>query len=548
MKTKLISLNVSALLVAFPVLAQETSSTNVGFAEPSHAAIDSIVEATMTQWDVPGLSLTIVANGEAWSVKGYGVRELGKPELVDENTIFSLGSCSKAFASAAVALLVEDGALFWEQRVVDHLPWFRLYDPWTTYELRVKDIVTHRVGTPSSNHLRSLAKDRKDFLMRLPHGDPAHRFRDRFGYTNDMFILSGALVEAVSGKSWDEFVRTRIWEPLGMGSTSSNMQRVNSSPNHALPHVFQERLFEVNVTPGPELVTVPWEYRDDVAVPSGGVASSANDMVKWIKFHVGVEGMPAILPATTVDLLHAPHTVVSSPAYWMMHEGPGAYAMGWATGQYLGRTVVSHGGNATGFNSSVTLVPEERFGIFVSVNRNSYVPWLLPRIILDQFFASGEGRDWHARYFDVLESGNARRQRGEEHRLAGRIEGAGPSLPLDMYTGTYHNDYAGSLQIRLGAEGERAVPIAPPAQFGNWYTSHPLVRKEVVPGERGHRLFAELDGRDGPIVLQLDRWHIDQFDAYLGHVRVHFSFTIDERGQVTSVALDYFGDFERIGG
>jgi len=190
---------------------------------PSVEEIDAWVEDAMARWEVPGLGLAIVHEGRSYLSTGYGVRELGRDTPVDGGTLFSIGSCSKAFGAATIASLVEEGKLRWDDRITDHIPWFRLHDPWTTREIRVRDIVTHRVGTGSNQPLRPLVTDRRDYLMRLPHTDPDHPFRDRYGYTNDMFVLTGHLVETVSGTDWDSYAREKLWNPLGMATTTARM-------------------------------------------------------------------------------------------------------------------------------------------------------------------------------------------------------------------------------------------------------------------------------------------------------------------------------------
>jgi len=477
-------------------------------------AIDAYIAKAMKDWDVPGLSISIVQGGRVVAAKGYGVRGLGRPDAVDENTLFSIGSSTKAFGSTAVALLVEDGKLKWDDRVVDYLPWFRLPDPWITHELRVKDLLTMRAGTPSLNQLREIAKDRTDFLRRLRFSEQVHGFRDQYGYTNDMLITSGALVEAVAGKTWDEFMRERIWDPLGMKSTTSRMARARAEPNHMAPHAFKERFVGHAKTPGPQLRPIAWEYSDDVAVPAGGVVSSARDMAEWIRFQLDVDGRGLLSPKMK-RLLHAPETVIANLDWWMTAENYATYAMGWVTGEFLGRTVVSHGGEGPGFNAQVAMFPGEGFGLFIVANRNSLLPYLLTKYIMAAYFGGAEKRDWAAPYVKQIETWNTAIKQAEAARQAGRLKNVGPSLPLARYAGTYVNDLTGRLQIQATDSG----------------------------------LVAEIAARERPIRMPLEHWQIDQFTATRNEwgVLLYYTFDINASGAVTGVTVSAFGTFKRVG-
>ncbi len=521
---------------------------------PTIDEIDAWVEAGLERWDVPGLTLAIIDNGEIYLSKGYGVRELGKSSKVDENTLFSIGSCSKAFGAASLAALVEEGALTWDDRVIDHLPWFRLHDPWTTNEIRVRDIITHRVGTGSTQQLRPLVHNRRDYLSRLPYNTPDHQFRDRYGYTNDMLILTGQLVETVSGVDWDSFARDRLWAPLGMNTTTARMAPANTSPNHAEPHAFRERRYVGGYnTPGPPLEPVPWQYAENVMVPSGGVISSASEMAEWMKFHLGTHPSPPLTKAS-VELMHTPHTVIQRPTSWMTFEEPGAYAMGWATGRFDNVTTVGHAGAALGFNCSIAMVPQKRFGIFTTANRNSELPYVLTKWAVTQFFGGPEARarDWHAEHERNVRATNRRAGEAEKTRTETRLS-QGPSLPLDAYVGRFQNNFAGTLEIQLTQDPTEFQLRPAEGRAGRWDATpgvhereEPNMDRTSSDGRDKPFLVAQLDGREGPIQLPLDPWHLDQFDAWYGDIRIGVSFTINDLAKVTGVTLDYYGDFERI--
>ncbi|MDH3733359.1 MAG: serine hydrolase [Gemmatimonadota bacterium] len=527
------------------------AQSDAGDSAPTVTEIDEWVRGAMDAWDIPGLALAVIVDGEVLMAKGYGVRQLGEPDLVDENTLFSIGSCSKAFGAAAVAHLVEARALEWDDRVTDYLPWFRLWDPWTTQELRVRDIVTHRVGTPSTQWLRPISKNRRDYLSRLQYGGRQHRFRDRFGYTNDMFILSGQLVETVSGERWNEYATESLWGPLGMSSTTALIDEANARPNHAMPHAFRERRYVgSHQGPGPALEPVPWQYVDDLMVPSGGIISSANDMAKWLRFHVGATDGP--LSRTSIEWMHAPHTAIQQALSWMTFEGGGAYAMGWATGHFAGVRTVGHAGAALGFNCSTVMVPDEDFAVWSNVNRNSDLPYVLSKWIVARFFGDSEDRamDWNAVQLERVAAQTDNARRVEAGRQAARLDQP-PSLPLAEYAGSYENEFAGPLTIRVVEGSLDRRPSPAEGRAGRWDATpglNELPGTDVSASSAGStqpRLVAELDGRERPMQIELEHWHVDRFDGWWGDIKIGFSFEIDAQAKVSGVTLDYYGDFAR---
>lgn len=318
-----------AILLAF-ALAVSVNSQSAPL-----QGFDARVERAMAEWHVPGLAIAVVKDDTVVMAKGYGVREAGKPARVDGNTLFAIGSCSKAFAAASVAMLVNDGRLGWEDHVQTYLPWFELYDPWVARDIRVRELLAHRVGTSYliENRFRPVASDAKDLLGRARHIQPISPFRDRYVYSNNMFIAAGQLVAAVSGKKWEDFARERIWGPLGMVSTNASTDTVRQSSNQAVPHVMVGNQFD-------RLASVRWEFPDRVAVPSGGVNSTAVDMAQWLRFQLAggrVAGGQLIRPEVFAEM-HKPQTLALDPTRdlvisrrwrsrdWKAHSG----RTGWA--------------------------------------------------------------------------------------------------------------------------------------------------------------------------------------------------------------------------
>ncbi len=199
--------------------------------------IDDYANTVMTTWKGPGMAIGIVKDDKLVFAKGYGVRELGKPDKVDENTVFAIASNSKAFTAASLAILVDEKKLSWDDKVSKYLPDFQMYDPWVTNELTIRDLVSHRVGldTFSGDLLwYDTTYSSDEILHRLRYLKPVSSFRTRFGYQNLMFIAAGKVIEKVSGKPWAEFVRERILTPLGMDRTTTSVKDLKD--NAAMPH------------------------------------------------------------------------------------------------------------------------------------------------------------------------------------------------------------------------------------------------------------------------------------------------------------------------
>ena len=221
---------IAALLLTLPVFAAAAPPKN----------FDARVEAVMKASEVPGAAIAIVENGKVTLARGYGVRKLGSPEAVNADTLFQIGSTTKAVTAAALALLVEEGKIRWDDRVIDHLPGFRMYDPWVTREITVRDLLVHRSGLGRGQgdlmFVPSTEISRADLVRRIQFLKPATSFRSGFAYDNVLYAVAGQLIEAVSGKTWEDFVEERIFQPVGMKTSVTNDVDRLSAPDRAFPH------------------------------------------------------------------------------------------------------------------------------------------------------------------------------------------------------------------------------------------------------------------------------------------------------------------------
>ena len=327
----------SILLAAFSILLAPGPAPAQ---EGALRGFDAYVEAAMKEWKVPGLAVAVVKDDRLIHARGYGVKEVGRPDLVDEHTLFAVGSTSKAFTTAALGMLVDEGKLDWDDRVVEGLSGFRLYDPYVTREMRIRDLVTHRSGLSRADRLWYVGYPREEVLRRIRFHEPTWSFRTHYGYQNIMFLAAGQIIPEVTGTSWDDFVDRRIFTPLGMERSNTSVTALEGDANVATPHMLVEG------------EPVPIRYRNiDNVGPAGSINSSTAEMARWVRLHLGggvFEGR-RLLKEETVAEIHSPQTVMPidediRELYPTTHFR--AYGFGWYLQDHRG----AEGGAARGWD------------------------------------------------------------------------------------------------------------------------------------------------------------------------------------------------------
>lgn len=378
------------------------------------------------------------------AAKGYGVRELGKPDRVDENTVFSIASLTKSFTATAAAMLVDDGKLAWDAPVRRYLPTFALGDPYLTDAITVRDLLSHRTGLHGSNMAWVVTDvDRAELLRRTRYLQPERPFRTTQVYSNVGFTIAGELA-AAAGTSYEALVRTRIFLPLGMRSTTITMSALANQPNRVSPHA---------VIGGVQR-PIPW--RDiDVIAPAGAINSTAADMAQWLRFQLGdgTFGGRRLVSAEGLWEIHSPQVVITvTPAMKRARlvEGWGAYALGWNVMDYRGHPMVWHSGNADGQPSIMALLPNDGLGVVVMTN--TWAAGLLHAMILNRVMDTYLGappRDWSGEM--LARKTQIRDQYAQSlHALeATRVAGTKPSHPIADYAGTYTDSLYGDEIVHL---------------------------------------------------------------------------------------------------
>ena len=427
--------------------------------------LDEYIIKSMADWGTPGLSIAIVRDDSVIYAKGYGVRELGKPDRVDENTLFAIGSLTKSFTTAALSILADDGKIRWDDRVTARLPGFRLADPIATEELTIRDLASHRSGLPGNNIIFwGTSLSRKDIVERVRFLPLTARIRTRFQYSNLMYVTAGEIIAAVTGKSWDDFTQERIFVPLGMTRSEIGVAALRRSgkPNVATPH-FRP--------PGGQTAVVPWIDLDN-AGPSGSIISSAVDMAQWLRMQLGKGSYNGkqIISERMVEEMHTPQMIIPPSANMVALPGINFvnYGLGWVVHEYHNSVVVQHGGQTDGMRSIGLIVPEKKIAVVVLTNEAlSELPSAIAYNIVDRLLG-GPVQDWSTIIYRRMQSpGGGGASSGPQ-----RIEGTRPTLELARYAGTYRNQMYGDAQVsvRDGALTLQFLGFSVPLQHWHYDT------------------------------------------------------------------------------
>jgi len=419
---------------------------------------DAYVARAMQGFGVPGLSLAIVENGKTVAAKGYGVTDINTKKPLDAHSAIPIGSESKAFTSAALAILVDRKKLKWSDLVKDRLPGFQMYDPYMTAHMTVRDLLTHRSGLglgegdlmlfPNTN------RSRADIVHALRYLKPATGFREFYAYDNVLYIVAGALVEAVSGQSWESFVTENILKPVGMNDTHTSYDKsaANRVSLHGRNSEALQGLGAQSVLGRGEAVTL---------APAGGINASATDLAKWMNVQLAHGKLPdgkQLFSAEQSEILWTPVVVVKP-------EGPRrlavlkpdmqAYALGWYVEMYRGHKIVRHTGAVAGALASLYLIPEENVGVAVTINSEDGAGMVSVVYHLLDHYLSLPPTDWTAMLQKVQAENFAKAQKTLKTPAKDEVPATGKAaLPLAACAGTYQDPWYGNVTVREQAPGK----------------------------------------------------------------------------------------------
>jgi len=469
--------------------------------------LDAAVARIMKAFEVPGLALAVVKDGRVVWAKGYGVRRLGDPAPVDARTLFGIASNTKVFTATALGLLVEEGKLAWDAPVVDYLPWFMMYDAYVTREITVRDLLVHRSGLglgagdllwwPESTY------DRRDVARRLRYIKPATSFRSAYAYDNVLYLVAGEVIQAVSGRTWEDFVAERILKRIGMTGSNVRHSAAGDAGNVAAPHARVE---------GAVRPVAP--FTSDNTNPAGGINSGAEDMARWMLVRLNrgkLADGTALYSERTARQIETPVTIVPNPApaaeLAALRSNFSAYALGLGVRDYRGQRVLSHTGGLPGYVSQVTLLPERNLGIAVLTNAESTEAFAaLTWQIIDHDLGAPP-TDWTAAYLKLKARQDAETAAALGRSSSARNASSRPSLPLAGYAGTYTDAWYGDV---------------------------------VLAEENGHLVMRFT--RTAALVGDLEHW---QYDTFIARWRdrelradAYVSFALDPDGSIGRIRME----------
>lgn len=432
-------------LPAAPAAESQTAASPAGPLD----GLDADIDAIMAAHDVPGLAIAIVHGDKVVLSKGYGVRERGKPDTINGDTVFAIASNTKAFVATAVGMLVAEGAVKWDDRVQTHLPELVLWDDYTTEHMRVRDLLCHRSGLSTwAGDLAWIGSklDTATLMQRLRHVPPAHDFREAYGYTNLMFMVAGEVIASASGQTWDAFVQTRLLDPLGMKRTSTTVRGLAKQDNVATAHA---------AIPDGQ-AKVPYLDVDAVGA-AAALNSSVNDMSQWVRMQLaqGTLDGTQVVPKDAIAESRVQHTPIRRR---VPRHGPttgyfAAYGLGWVLLDHFGRFVVTHSGGLPGMTSRVLLSPDDDLGVVVLTNSESGAASQIAQVVLARFV--GEDAS------PLVAAAIAPRQAAASEDVGKDAKDAAGSLarPAKTYTGRFSNPLLGAT-IVTNLDGKLSLDLA----------------------------------------------------------------------------------------
>ncbi|HJZ95161.1 MAG TPA: serine hydrolase [Candidatus Solibacter sp.] len=412
--------------------------------------VDSVVERARKEFGVPGIAVAIVKDGAVVHSKGYGVRKLGDAAPVTPQTLFRIASNTKAFTTAALSILVDQKRIKWDDPVIQYLPSFQMYDPYVTREMNIRDLLTHRsgMGLGAGDLMFFPPSDlsREEIIRRLRFIKPATSFRSAYAYDNLLYLVAGQIIPAVTGQSWDDFVKERIFAPLEMTNSFTYTDAIRTGKDAATPHSKASGKLEA----------IAHENVDNNA-PAGSIVSCVADLAKWMNLQLagGTIGKTRIFSAAQNREMWSAHTIVpigepakdEPSAFAAIRPNFSAYGLGWGLRDYRGKKVVGHTGGLSGFVSRTALVPDLKLGVVVLTNQEEDAAHTaIVNTVLDHYLGAAEA-DWVSVYSARVKKARADAEETVKKAAAKRATGTKPSLPLTGYAGRYRDAWYGDIRI-----------------------------------------------------------------------------------------------------
>jgi CubicO group peptidase (beta-lactamase class C family) len=416
-------------------------------AQPLERKVDVLnryIEEARQYWEVPGMSVAIVKDGEVLLAKGYGERELGSSQAVNKNTIFNIGSTTKAFTAVLIGMLVDEGKLDWDDKVVDHMPEFQLEDPYVTREVRVKDLLSHNTGLGNADYLwASTQMTQREILERLRHLPLSYPLRGGYTYQNIMYHAAGLLIEKKTGISWEENMQSKIFDRLGMTNTYPDKELSQVQRNRSTAHHYVDGA-----------ITPIEDFNCDSIAAAGATWSSISDMAKWSMFLLDsakVDGQRLLKEKTWMELFK-PQAIIPQDQFYptvaLTQPKWTTYGLGFFQHEYEGKNLDFHTGSLPGTIAMIGLMHEEKLGYYFLGNLDhAEVRHALMYQVFDMLGNTGARHDWSKEMKALYDGLDERSRKSRAALEARRVTGTSPSKSLTDYAGSYGHPVWGNIRI-----------------------------------------------------------------------------------------------------
>jgi CubicO group peptidase (beta-lactamase class C family) len=408
-------------------------------------SLDNYVSKALTDWQIPGAALCIIKNGKVVFMKGFGVKEVNTTNKVDENTLFMIGSNTKAFTATAVAMLEADKKISLDDKVTKWIPQFKLDNKAAGEQAIVRDLLCHRLGFQTFQGdftYWTSTLTRSEVIERMSRIKAAYPFRTKWGYTNAAFLTAGEIIPKATGMQWEEYITKKIFMPLDMASTVALSKDFPYAANKSSAHTIADG----------KLIKIPFCLIDNLA-PAGSIGSSVNDMSHWVmaQLNRGKYNNQQVIPATAIAQTWLPHAILGNGGQQYNTGHFNLYGLGWFIEEYCGKKMLSHTGGVNGFVSSVTLLPEENLGIIVFTNtdQNSFyeaLKWEITDAYLGKPY-----RNYSKNYLSSYTTQTKQEEANRKKMQDSLVWQTKPALGLNNYCGTYFNEVYGYMNVEKEA-------------------------------------------------------------------------------------------------
>lgn len=429
-------------LLIHPTLYGKKDTTKVNL-----KGFPKFVDKVMKEWEVPGTAVAIVKDGKVVFAAGFGYRDVKKERKVTPDTLFAIGSCSKAFTATILGILVDEGKLEWDNPVRDYLPSFKLHDTFASERMTPVDLVTHRSGLPRHDSVwYNASASREELVKRLPHLEPSKDLRYTYQYNNLMFMTAGYLAGKIAGTSWEQLVQTKLFDPLGMKNSNFSVNDSQKSADFSLPYSKREK----------KVTEIPFRNIDAVG-PAGSINSSVNEMAQWIILNLneGKFGDKQVVSKGALQKIHSPQMVTGSPLDRDKEFTYSLYGMGWSINVYRGHPVISHGGGIDGFISGVAFLPRDNAGVVILTNGDhggNQVCSIITYNVYDRILGLRQ-IPWDKRIKKRFDEAKKKSEEAKKKKKEEPVPNTKPSHKLEDYTGDYENPGYGIITVKK--DGDR---------------------------------------------------------------------------------------------